>query len=239
VIEARGLGKTYGSLQALEGVDFEISSGESVVVLGPNGAGKSTLLRLLATLTRPTNGDLRLFGAAATHADPGACRKRIGYLSHKTFLYDHLTGVENLLFYARLYSLENPGNVVEKALREARLWDRRDEPIAGFSRGMQQRLALARALLHRPDLILLDEPYTGLDRVSSRDLEARLIRERQEGRTTVTVTHDLEQGLAAADRVLLLLDGRLVLDAQAQGLDRGRLERHLTSSSGRPVPVGP
>jgi heme exporter protein A len=229
----------YPGHRALDDVSFSIEPKSITALVGPNGAGKSTLLRVLATLTHPTNGDLRLFGASDTHTDPGARRKRIGYLSHKTFLYDHLTAVENLLFYARLYSLESPGNVVEKALREARLWDRRDEPIAGFSRGMQQRLALARALLHRPDLILLDEPYTGLDRVSSRDLEARLRRERQEGRTTVMVTHDLEQGLAAADRVLLLVDGRLALDAQAKGLDRGRLEGHLTSSSGHPEPVGP
>ena len=238
-IETRGLAKHYGPLAALDGLDLTVPAGQSVALFGPNGAGKSTLLRLLATLIRPSGGRLRLFGEDAARSDAGPTRRQIGFLSHQTFLYGHLTGRENLLFYARLYSLADPEGAVREAIDAVRLSDRQDDPVAAYSRGMQQRLAIARALLHHPDLILLDEPFTGLDRESSAGLEKRLRQEIGAGRTCVMATHDLDQGLRVADRVLVLLDGRLALDAPARGFDPGRLEALLVAPATGPAPRTP
>ncbi len=239
VVEARGLAKRYGPLAALDGIDLTVPAGQAVVLLGPNGAGKSTLLRLLATLTRPSGGRLRLFGEEVLSSDAGRLRSRIGFLSHQTFLYEHLTGRENLLFYARLYGLSDPERAARAALGAARLSDRQDDRVGAYSRGMQQRLAIARSLLHGPEMILLDEPFTGLDRESSARLEERLRQLRATGRTCVMATHDLDQGLRAADRVLVLRGGRLEFDAPARGLDSARLEALLvtpeTAAGPRPL----
>ncbi len=229
VVEARGLAKRYGPLAALDGIDLSVQAGQAIVLLGANGAGKSTLLRLLATLTRPSGGRLRLFGEEVVSSDAGRLRSRIGFLSHQTFLYDHLTGLENLLFYARLYGLPDPGRAAGEALDAARLSDRQEDRVGVYSRGMQQRLAIARSLLHGPEMVLLDEPFTGLDRESSARLEERLRQLRSAGRTCVMATHDLEQGLRVADRVLVLRHGRLELDAPARGLDSARLEALLAT----------
>jgi len=228
VIEADGLAKRYGPVAAVESVDLVVTPGQSVALFGPNGAGKSTLLRLFATLLRPTTGRLRLFGADVSASDAAALRRRIGFLSHHTFLYEHLTGLENLLFYARLYSLPDPAGVAREAIGAARLENRRDDRVGSYSRGMQQRLAIARVLMHRPDILLLDEPFTGLDRPSCSRLEAALEGERRAGRTRILATHDLGPGLRAADRVLVLVDGRLVLDREARGLDPVSLEALMT-----------
>ncbi len=140
VVEARGLAKRYGPLAALDGIDLSVQAGQAIVLLGANGAGKSTLLRLLATLTRPSGGRLRLFGEEVLPSDAGRLRGRIGFLSHQTFLYEHLTGLENLLFYARLYGLPDPGRAAREALGAARLLDRQEDRVGVYSRGMQQRL---------------------------------------------------------------------------------------------------
>jgi heme exporter protein A len=226
-IEVLRLSKRYGPVAALDGIDLTVQAGESVVLLGPNGSGKSTLLRLLATLLHPTAGRLRLFGADATRPADASLRRRVGFLSHQTFLYEHLTGRENLSFYARLYGLPDPEIAAREAIGAVRLSHRQDDRVSAYSRGMQQRLAIARVLLHRPDLILLDEPFTGLDRESSASLEERLRQERLAGRTCVFATHDAGQGLRAADRVLALRDGRIALDTPARGLDTARLEAML------------
>jgi len=232
VVEARGLAKRYGPLAALDGIDLSVPAGQAIVLLGANGAGKSTLLRLLATLTRPSDGRLRLFGEEVVPSDAGRLRSRIGFLSHQTFLYEHLTGLENLLFYARLYGLPDPERAAREALGAARLLDRQEDRVGVYSRGMQQRLAIARSLLHAPEMVLLDEPFTGLDRESSARLEERLRQLRSAGRTCVMATHDLEQGLRVADRVLVLRHGRLELDAPARGLDPARLEALLATPGG-------
>jgi len=230
-IEATGLGKRYGPVVAVESLDLRVTSGESVALFGANGAGKSTLLRLCATLIRPTAGRLSLFGADASSSDAGALRRRIGFLSHQTFLYEHLTGLENLLFYARLYALPDPASAALESIRAARLEHRRHDRVGSYSRGMQQRLAIARALMHRPDLLLLDEPFTGLDRPSCARLEATLEEERGAGRTFILATHDFGQGLRTADRVLVLAAGRLLLDRAARGLDQAFLEALMTANS--------
>jgi len=238
-IEALGLAKRYGPVAALDGIDLTVPAGVSVAVLGPNGSGKSTLLRLLATLLHPTAGRVRLFGVDAGRPADASLRRRVGFLSHQTFLYEHLTGRENLVFYARLYGLADPEGAAGEAIGAVRLSHRGDDRVSAYSRGMQQRLAIARALLHRPDLILLDEPFTGLDRESSSSLEERLRRERLAGRTCVFTTHDPGLGLRAADRVLALRDGRLALDTPARGLDAARLEGMLKNSPAGAAPGPP
>jgi heme exporter protein A len=221
---ARGLVKRYGAQPALDGIDLEVAAGSFVLLLGPNGAGKSTLLRIFATLVRPTSGTLRIHGADPRQTDRAVLRRRIGLLSHQGFLYDHLTGLENLLFYGRLYGLPDPLPAAVLALRGAGLVDRALDPTRSYSRGMQQRLAIERALLHDPDVVLLDEPFTGLDRRASDGLENRLAALRTAGRTCVMTTHDLRSGLRLADRVVILAGGRLAADHPARELDPEALE---------------
>ncbi|PYS95601.1 MAG: sodium ABC transporter ATP-binding protein [Acidobacteria bacterium] len=221
---ARGLGKRYGALVALHGLDLAVRRGECVLLLGPNGAGKSTLLGIFATIIRPNEGRIAIFGASPREGDPAALRRRIGLLSHQTFLYDHLTAFENLRFYARLYSLPDPDRAAASALRSARLLERAHDLVRTYSRGMQQRLAIARALLHAPDILLLDEPFSGLDRESIDRLQECLREERRAGRTCLLATHDFAAARPLADRVVVLRAGRLVADRQARGLDDASLE---------------
>ena len=221
---ARGLSKHYGAIAALDGVDLEVPAGQFVLLLGPNGAGKSTLLRLLATLIRPTSGTLRLHGIVPTPSGGAALRARLGLLSHHTLLYDHLTGRENLIFYARLYALPDPRAAAAAGLQMAGLAARGDDLAGTYSSGMQQRLAIARALLHDPDLLLLDEPFTGLDRRAAERLRGILDGARRKRRTCLLATHDLAAGAALADRVVVLRDGRVAADRPAAGLDAAALE---------------
>jgi len=216
---ALGLSRHYGPHAALDRIDLEIPAGEFVALLGPNGAGKSTLLRLFATLIRPTAGRLEVHGLDPRRAERAPLARRIGLLSHQTFLYDHLTGLENLLFYARLYGLPDAPGAARAALRAVGLEDRGSDLLRTYSRGMQQRLAIARTLLHDPDIVLLDEPFTGLDPEASDRLHERLGGARAAGATCVMATHDLGAGLRLADRVVVLVSGRLVADRPAREID--------------------
>jgi heme exporter protein A len=239
VIEIRELSKRYGPIAAVDEIDLDIRRGESVLLLGPNGAGKSTLLRMLSGLTRPTSGTLRVFGGSPAGSAGSTVRRRLGLLSHQTFLYDHLTAAENLEFCARLYGVEQPERVARAALREVDLEDRATELVQGFSRGMQQRLAIARSILHRPDLLLFDEPYTGLDRDAARRLSDSLLALRHEGRTCVMTTHDFSSGLAVTDRIVVLATGRKVIDRPSAGLDTDALDRLFHQATRRPLAVSP
>jgi heme exporter protein A len=225
-VEARALEKWYGPLPAVRGIDFTLAPGEFVTVFGPNGAGKSTLLRLLCGAVRPTRGAVRIGGVEVAASD--AARRRIGLLSHQTFLYPGLTAAENLDFFARLYALPGRRARVDEALESVGLRDRRDHRVRTFSRGMQQRLALARTLLHAPDVVLLDEPYTGLDPHAAAMLRSTLDR-LKDGRTTVVlVTHNLSQGLEQADRVVVQVAGRWVSDEPRRAIDPAAFERLYT-----------
>ncbi len=218
MIEVRGLVKSFGPTMALRGVNLTVPDGQFVTLVGPNGAGKTTVLRILATLSRPSAGVVKIGG----HELPkGATdiRARIGLVSHQTLLYGDLTAEENLRFYGRMYAVPDLDTRLTQVLEQVGLAHRRRSPVRTFSRGMQQRLAIARAALHRPSLMLLDEPYTGLDQDAAARLESVMSTVGTEGRTVVMTTHDLERGLAVADRVVILAKGRVAFEANRAELD--------------------
>lgn len=211
-LAAEGVGKSFGRAVVLRDVAFEVGAGECVAVFGPNGAGKSTLLRLLAGLMAPTTGRLRVFGVAGSDA---TIRRRIGLVSHQSFLYPDLSARENLRFYAKMYGLDDAEARVQAWLERVALADVGERPVRSFSRGMEQRLALARALLHDPDVILLDEPWSGLD-PGAADWLTELLRElRGRHRTIVLSTHEFQRGLDVATRVLIVHRGRIAYDELA------------------------
>ncbi len=215
-VEAAGLGKAYGRAWVLRGVDLQVAPGENVVLLGPNGAGKTTLMRLVATLTRPTRGALLVCGYDSLK-DARSVRARIGVVGHNPYLYDDLSARENLQFYSRLYALSGAQDRYEPLLERAGLARAADLPVRGYSRGMQQKLALVRSLLHQPELLLLDEPDTGLDQDALRFLEEVV---RGGGsRTVLFSTHNHALGLRLTDRVLFLSGGGIVYDAPSGALD--------------------
>lgn len=210
IIDAQGLERRFGALVALSGVNLSVAAGELLLIVGPNGAGKSTLLRILAGLASPTRGRVRV-GELDLHADP-AGRGAIGFLSHQTLVYDDLTARENLRFAAALHGLDGAEARVQRALDAVGLTDRADVRAGTFSRGMSQRLAIARATLHGPPVLLLDEPFTGLDTPAADALRQRLVAEREQGRTLVCVTHEPAEVWEIATRVVVLRNGRIVLD---------------------------
>jgi heme exporter protein A len=211
VIELESLVRRYGEREALSDVSLSLATGQTLVVFGPNGAGKTTLLRVLSTLLRPHAGNVTVLDRRLPE-DAWAVRGRVGLLSHEPLLYRELSARENLRFHARLHDLDAAR--VDELLGAVALSDRADEPLKSLSRGMVQRAAIARATLHDPELLLLDEPYANLDPAAI-DLVAPLIGA-ESGRTRVLSSHDPARGLAQADVVLGLRAGRAVL-ARAAG----------------------
>lgn len=205
----QGLRKVYGGHAALAGVDGELTAGQVSVLMGPNGAGKSTLLGLLSTLVRPTGGELR-FGAWSQLEAERGLRHRIGFLGHAPLLYRDLSARENLTFFGRLYGLSALPARVERWLAQTSLSAAADRPVRQLSRGMTQRVALGRALLHEPQLLLLDEPFTALDRGGVALLRQVIAALRDEGRTVVLATHDVEAVGGLCDQLWVLRRGRLV-----------------------------
>ncbi len=209
MIELRGLVKNYGLHAVLRGVNLHVKKGEFVTLVGTNGAGKTTLMRIVATLLKPTSGDVLIGGwPLPGHADQ--VRQHIGLVSHQALLYGDLTAGENLQFFARLYQLDHQTDRVEKALKEVGLAARKRDPVSTFSRGMIQRLTIARATLHEPDILLLDEPYTGLDQDAAHLLDSLLEREMDKGRTILMITHDLIHGWNLSHRSVILNRGKIV-----------------------------
>ncbi len=224
MIEVRGLIKRFGYTVVLGGVSLTVPTGQTVVLLGPNGAGKTTLLRILATLLRPTMGEVYIHGEDAVRR-PERVRHLLGYVSHQALVYPDLTAMENLHFYARLYGLPEASRRVQEMLEVVGLARRAHDLVRTFSRGMVQRLTIARALLHNPPVLLLDEPDTGLDPQAAAML-VKLLREvAQAGRTVLFTTHNLTRGVDFADRVLILAGGRIVVDRPATSLDVAQLSR--------------
>ncbi|NKB67920.1 MAG: heme ABC exporter ATP-binding protein CcmA [Candidatus Latescibacteria bacterium] len=214
--------KRFGDTTALTPIDLSVLPGQFVLLAGSNGAGKSTLLRLLAGLTRPSGGRVRVLGGDPVRQAP--VRGRIGLLAHQTLLYDDLTAQENLLFYAQLYELPQRASIVDQALDEAGLSRRRQHRVRTFSRGMKQRLALARATLHNPPLLLLDEPFTGLDTSAVEALTQRLQGLKRQGSTCLLVTHRLDTALPLMDRLVVVKRGRACYDAAWPGGDLAQLQ---------------
>jgi heme exporter protein A len=242
MLVAVDLAKFYGMRPVLRGVGLRVAAGEFLAVLGPNGAGKTTLLRILATLARPDAGKLAVGGVDALE-HPARARALIGVVSHQTLIYPDLTALENLEFFARMYgidggrttndgrgksSIENRQSKIENALRRVDLWPRAHDLARTFSRGMIQRLAIARAVLHDPPLLLLDEPYTGLDQGSARNLSALLRELAIGGRAVVMTTHEFGRGLDGVTRALVLRGGRVAAEL-ADGITAERLAAFFDS----------
>jgi heme exporter protein A len=198
--------RTFGRRRALHRVSLHARAGETIALLGPNGAGKSTLLSIVATLLAATSGQVR-YGEHDGMRAGAALRARLGLLGHDLYLYAELSPAENLRFFARAYSLDDVERRIADALAHAGLSHRRDDPVSGFSRGMRQRLALERALLHGPRLVLLDEPFTGLDDAATHALRQRLATLRDSGAIVLVTTHDLETIEGIVDRAIVLRDG--------------------------------
>ncbi len=210
-LELCDVSKQFGIFPALSGVSLRVEPGDAVLLYGPNGAGKTTLLRLLSTLVRPSAGKV-LYDGADVHSHPSAAKAAIGFVSHATFLYGELTARENLQFAGKLFSLTNLPDRVAAVLELFRLRERAHTPVRELSRGYQQRVSLARAFLHDPQFVLLDEPFTGLDAASSESLQDLLRGAHERGKGLVFSTHDFEQGKAIARRLVKLEGGRVRYD---------------------------
>jgi len=222
VIEIQGLVKSFGHTYALRDVDLKVGEGQFLTIVGPNGAGKTTLLRILATLLKPTSGLVNIDGLhLASRSDE--IRRRIGFVSHQSLTYDKLTVEENLRFYGRLYDVVGLEERVDSLLQLVGLRARRHDPARTLSRGMQQRLSIARAIIHQPSLLLLDEPYTGLDQQAAEMLRTLLQTVNEESRTVVMTTHNLQRAVELCDTVAILTSGRIVCEMKNENLDLNRL----------------
>jgi heme exporter protein A len=229
-LEARGIERAFGGRPVLRGIDLRLDAGETVALLGPNGAGKTTLLRILALLLRPQSGTVRVRGLDAQRAREKALRM-IGYLGHESACYADLTARENLAFYAALYGVEPPARV-DEVLTWMGLGDGPRRPLRECSRGVVQRVALARALLHAPAVLLLDEPFTGLDPAAAESLEERLRVLRSDGCAVLASIHDVGRAATIATRALVLHAGRLAWSSDGAPPDAGGLAeayRHATA----------
>jgi len=218
-LEVADLSKTFGNQFALRKVSFRLRAGEFLTIFGPNGAGKTTLIRILSTLSKPSSGKAKI-GNHSLPTDSEEIRRQIGVIAHQTFLYEDLTADENLRFYGKLYGVPDLEARIESIISEVGLGLRRRDRVRTFSRGMQQRLSIARAMIHDPLFLFLDEPYTGLDQHASEMLSGWLKRVRSSNRTTLMVTHDLERGLNMADRVAILNSGKIVFDERQSAIDQ-------------------
>jgi heme exporter protein A len=223
------LSRHYGRRKALARVSFTVRAGDIVGLLGPNGAGKSTLLAILGTLLAPSEGEVR-YGAVSAEAGGAALRGRIGMLGHDLFLYPELTAFENLVFFGRMYGLTDAPVRARQALERAGLGERGDDVVSGFSRGMRQRVALERALLHQPRLLLLDEPFTGLDQASTAALVARLREEQARGVLIILATHDLDIVDGLLSHELFLRNGRVLTIGGGGGSLRDRYRATVASA---------
>jgi heme exporter protein A len=222
-IEVRHLRKAFGTLKAVDGIDFELKQGEFLTVFGPNGAGKTTLIKILSGLTQPSSGTAKVAGFDVAEGHP-EMRREIGVISHSTALYADLTPLENLMFFARMHGLEQPEDKALKVIEEVGLSRRRNDRVRTFSRGMLQRLSIARAVLHDPAILFLDEPFTGLDLHATNVLKEHLQRLHDRRRTILMTTHDISCGLEMCDRVALQVQGKFAFLKKIADVDRDQFE---------------
>ena len=217
-IEVKGLTKSFGTQPALRGIDIEVKKGESVVIFGPNGAGKTTLIKVLATIMNPSSGKILINGLSLKN-DAEQVRRSIGVITHQTFLYGNLTAYENLQFYSRMYDVPDIKERIHEIVALVDMTSRLHDRIDTLSRGMQQRLSIARSMLHKPTIMLLDEPETGLDQQAISILREALQTEETGKRTVILTTHSLERGLELGNRLLILSQGRIVYENSTETLD--------------------
>ena len=216
-IDVRGLTSAFSGRRAVDGVAFSLRGGECLALFGPNGAGKTTLLRMLAGLLRPTSGTARIGGVEV----PGgpAVRAVVGLISHASLLYGALTALENVELAAKLYGVREPRAAALRALEAMRVRDRAATPVRALSRGLQQRVSIARAMVHEPSVVLLDEPFTGLDAAGAAALTSALVALRGSGAALVLVTHNLDEGLSLATHAAIMTAGRFVRFEERGALD--------------------
>ncbi len=224
LVEIQGLRKSFAFRPVLRGIDLSLQAGERLALLGANGAGKTTLLRILACLTRPTAGQALIAGLDCVH-DAQEVRRLVGFVAHQPYLYEELTALENLLFFARMYGVTHGRERASLLLERVGLARRARERVGSLSRGQLQRLALARALLHAPPLLLLDEAETGLDEAGTALLSALLAEQTARGGALILTTHRPEFALQQADRLVMLKGGRIVYQESAAGLELAELRR--------------
>ncbi len=231
MIRIDNLIKAFGSRVVLRQVNLTINEGDFVTLMGANGAGKTTLMQIVATLSRPTGGSVFINGYNTAQAAT-ELRRFIGLVSHKTLLYDDLSAHQNLHFYAHMYDVPEAAQRIEAVLTQVGLWGRQHDAVRTYSRGMQQRLAIARAILHNPPILLLDEPDTGLDQHTADRLSALLSAVGVNQRTILMTTHNLERGLSLGNRIVILAKGKIVYDAPRQSLGmaevREQYYQHVT-----------
>jgi len=233
LIHVQGLHKRYASKPILKGVQLAIGEGEVVALLGANGAGKSTLLRIIAGLMKADRGEITLGGVSMQNAG-AELRRYVGLVSHAPLLYEHLSGLENLTFFAGLYDLQNSGARIEAVLQAVDLWRRRNDLVRAYSRGMQQRLAIARAILHDPPILLLDEPDTGLDLPSSHMLQSMLGHLSDNRRAILFSTHNLERAANWANSVAILTGGTITQYASPAMIDQDVWQGLQAAPRGKP-----
>ena len=214
MIHVHDITKNFGSMTVLDNVNFSVKGGEFLTIVGPNGAGKTTLIKIMATLVNATGGTVEI-GGFDVKKSPEKVRGIIGVISHNTYLYNELTAGENLKFFGKMYAIPDSDKRVDEVLGETGLSDRKHDRVGTFSRGMKQRLSIARAILHNPPVLLLDEPYTGLDQQASASLESVLNSLTGSGITTIMISHDLKRGLALADQVMIMASGTVTYHAPA------------------------
>ncbi len=230
MLQVQGLAKYFGRFTALRDLNLTVGPGEFVALFGRNGAGKTTLLRILAGLSRSSSGTVRV--QAAGEASPREARGLMGYLSHNTALYLDLTALENLRFYAKLLDLPHRDEDLEERIRRVGLAGRGREPVRNYSRGMQQRLAIARAFMHEPSILLLDEPFTGLDQSGSDFLKSYLKEAHAGGKTCLMAIHDTATGYQLADRMVVIDRGVVALDLSRDGVSLAEFERKYGELAG-------
>ena len=223
-IEIRGLSKSFGNHLALRGIDLGVRQGESVVILGPNGAGKTTLIKVLATIMNPSSGRVLIDGIDLKN-NAEEIRRKIGVVTHQTFLYGNLTAYENLEFYSRMYDVPKHKERIHEVAAMMGMTSRLHDRVGTLSRGMQQRLSIARSLLHKPTIMLLDEPETGLDQQAISMLWEALQAEGEEKRTIIHTTHNLGRELELCDRLLILARGEIAYERSRQTLDLADLKQ--------------
>lgn len=233
-LEVRDLSRTFGARKALDKVGFDLPAGAFLSIFGPNGAGKTTLLRTLATLNAPSRGSKVKVCGLDIVSEAFELRERIGIISHNPLLYPDLSAQENLEFFADLYCIDNPKERIAEMLEAVELKHRRLDLVRNFSRGMTQRLSIARALLPSPDIIFLDEPYSGLD-PHAMDILDNLIASIRDKHTFVMVSHDLDKGLQLCSHALILAKGKIVMFEERDKIDREEFARLYRQTVGTGV----